>query len=282
MWGVVCLYNSRDRFERCIFIENESGAEGAVFHIETGRHVVIDHCTIVANRDASDEGGVFWVLASRPPVVRNTIVAFNEAAAVVASGVPKFGYCDLYGNSGGDWEGLIADQGVMAGNLAADPRFEDLVRRDVGLRAESPCIDAGDPRFPADRDPDGTRTDMGAITFLRRVDDPGMLARRSPRRASRGTSPGNAAPSLRVVPLAQGEGIRFEFELIGGPAGHLVIFDILGRAVARYQVAGNGTRGNVLSWRGEDAAGLRLSDGIYFCRLETPRGQASGRFLLKR
>ncbi|MBI5325801.1 MAG: CotH kinase family protein [Ignavibacteriae bacterium] len=50
-----------------------------------------------------------------------------------------------------------------AGNKKAEPQFRDPANNNFNLNFNSPCIDAGDPKSP--KDPDGTRTDLGAIPF---------------------------------------------------------------------------------------------------------------------
>ena len=49
------------------------------------------------------------------------------------------------------------------GDISLDPKFVDQTNRDYHLQSNSPCIDAGNPSSPLD--PDGTRTDMGALFF---------------------------------------------------------------------------------------------------------------------
>lgn len=54
------------------------------------------------------------------------------------------------------------------GNIAGDPLFAPWVGTDYHLSYESPCIDSGDPSM---EDPDGTRSDMGAVFFPQFLDD---------------------------------------------------------------------------------------------------------------
>ena len=49
------------------------------------------------------------------------------------------------------------------GNISADPLFRDPANGDYSLQEESPCIDAG--HYESAPDPDGTRSDLGAIPF---------------------------------------------------------------------------------------------------------------------
>ena len=65
-------------------------------------------------------------------------------------------YPSSYNNFGGAYEG--------EGNVNLDPLFVDSAARDFRLEAGSPCINAGDPD-PQYNDPDGTRSDMGALYF---------------------------------------------------------------------------------------------------------------------
>jgi hypothetical protein len=50
----------------------------------------------------------------------------------------------------------MVDPTGSAGNISSDPQFVDL--ESFRLRADSPCVNAGDP---AVEDPNGTRADMG-------------------------------------------------------------------------------------------------------------------------
>ncbi|HPS38051.1 MAG TPA: PKD domain-containing protein [Candidatus Cloacimonadota bacterium] len=53
------------------------------------------------------------------------------------------------------------------GNILADPVFVNPALDDFRITYDSPCIDAGSPQLP--HDPDGTITDIGAITYLHRA-----------------------------------------------------------------------------------------------------------------
>ena len=69
------------------------------------------------------------------------------------SGAVRAGYCDIGG-------GQVVDLG---GNFSADPRFWNAADFDFHLRADSPCIDAGNPASPLDAD--GSVADVGAFVF---------------------------------------------------------------------------------------------------------------------
>ncbi|MCG3157321.1 MAG: hypothetical protein DKINENOH_03953 [bacterium] len=99
-------------------------------------------------------------LAGATPQVRNNIFAHNTTGiAKLESAQPELFYNDV-------WNNAINYQGLAAGgsDLSRDPLFINPFFGDFRLRAESPCINAGDPDS-AFTDPDGTRSDIGALPF---------------------------------------------------------------------------------------------------------------------
>jgi hypothetical protein len=68
-------------------------------------------------------------------------------------------YNDTYLNTGENYSGC--SPGV--GSIEVDPLYVDWFNMNYNLQDSSLCIDAGDPGDPLD--PDGTRTDMGALYF---------------------------------------------------------------------------------------------------------------------
>jgi len=130
------------------------------------------NCTIYGNR-AEEGGGAIAASFGFSPLFKNSILWNNGAGQIYCvpsgNGWPSIYalYSDIEGgrdavdlNGGNDlverWDEI----------LNADPRFVDPDEDDFHLRANSPCIDAGDPDSP--RDPDGTRADMGAYPFHQR------------------------------------------------------------------------------------------------------------------
>lgn len=59
------------------------------------------------------------------------------------------------------WARKVIEQ---AGIIYTDPLLESVVSEDFSLKKKSPCRDSGDPAYP--KDPDGSRTDMGAIVYF--------------------------------------------------------------------------------------------------------------------
>ena len=148
---------------RCVVAFNVSSGfqqyrvKGAGIHVESGRSASLVNCTIVGNRVVAsgpfpDEnvGGIFG-----RAVLLNTILGMNDGGEFDAASNLVATYSD------------IAETISGTGNFSADPRFVDFAHRNLHLRADSPCIDAGDPASPPD--PDGTRADVGALPFLQRT-----------------------------------------------------------------------------------------------------------------
>lgn len=101
----------------------------------------------------------------------NSIAAFNRLG--VNSGganTPTFRYCDIYGNSGGNFSG-VTDPGTANGNIRQDPLFVYSAGSNFRLSAGSPCTDAGDDSAAMGTGVDilggarkqGAHVDMGAF-----------------------------------------------------------------------------------------------------------------------
>ncbi|TKJ37940.1 hypothetical protein CEE37_13325 [candidate division LCP-89 bacterium B3_LCP] len=71
---------------------------------------------------------------------------------------PEYG--DVWNNASGNYGGGF---GSGSGSISLDPQFVDPENGDLNLQRISPCIDTGDPQLTPD--PDGTRSDMGALYF---------------------------------------------------------------------------------------------------------------------
>lgn len=59
--------------------------------------------------------------------------------------VPQLRCCDIFGNPGGDWIGLIANQYGTSGNISEDPLYCEPQLMDVGLQEGSPCAPFSPP-----------------------------------------------------------------------------------------------------------------------------------------
>ncbi len=127
----------------------------------------IDHNTIDNNGDAGINCD-----NSNPMITNNIItntfrVAGNCGGAGIratSNGFPTSRFNDLWNNLGGNY--CDAGNAVILskeGDISADPMYVDASNGDYHVQENSPCIDAGDPN--SELDSDGTRTDMGALSF---------------------------------------------------------------------------------------------------------------------
>jgi len=158
----------------CWFEDNESSYEGGAVTISEGAEGTLEDCTFVANVSDSYGGGAFASYAGGSGVLRgstfydnlaaaggagaairlgdganftveNCLIAFNQDGGAVHCGTDatlSVSCSDIYGNTGGDWTGCIADQLLIPGNLAEDPGFCDTAGGNLGLIDISPCLPA--------------------------------------------------------------------------------------------------------------------------------------------
>ncbi len=77
-----------------------------------------------------------------------------------------YGVIQPYGN----------DDNLLRGDITEDPLMRGGNPYDYRLRADSPCIDAGDP--DSENDPDGTRADIGVFYFDQENGEPPFLDKR--------------------------------------------------------------------------------------------------------
>lgn len=146
----------------CVFDGNAAVAMlpwksyGGAVHNTGSARPAFTNCTLARNR--ADVARAFYNIGASLPTLTNCIV-WNGGSEIRLEGMAglEISYTCMTGLSGG------------TGNISLDP----LLKANLRLDAESPCINAGDPAYhpPGGRDPDGHarvlcgRVDMGAYEF---------------------------------------------------------------------------------------------------------------------
>jgi hypothetical protein len=162
----VCIWYGSPKFVNCVFSENDGGSgggifmtaseaviEGCVFDANTAGYgggifcsessPLVSSCTMYANR-ASQTGSGMYCLGNCDATVEKSIISFSQLGRAVyceyEGEYPTFICCDIYGNTGGDWIGCIADQIGVDGNFSADPLFCGAPNGYFELEGCSPCL----------------------------------------------------------------------------------------------------------------------------------------------
>jgi len=172
-----------------------AGNGGGIYTRKCGRDLIVSENIVTGNNAAGKGGGIFCRNASTT-IINNTVTG-NTASFGGGFCAREYGhpllinnifwgdtsengqeisllnlssdpctltvlYCDVEGGESGV---LVQPNCILnwsSGNLDSDPIFSGPGAKDFHLRWHSPCIDAGD--FSR-TDPDGTRSDIGALYF---------------------------------------------------------------------------------------------------------------------
>ena len=253
-------------FEGCVFFENTADIGGAI-SFDYFDSATILGCTFARNH--APQGAHISVTASPTDtlVVDHCIIAFGtQSEGVFWDGVGSltFSCVDIFGNTGGDWVGPIADQGMIMGNLHADPQFCGASNPllPLSLAAGSPCATKNNP-------------DCGLI---------GAFPVGCGQAAGAGDPPPLAA-DFRLQPCYPNPfnpttTISFELEF---PAEIiLAVYDARGEMV-RTLVAGFYPAGvNSKMWHGKNNHGQVVASGVYFARMTLGRQSEVQKMILLR
>jgi len=178
-------YGTRAALARSVISGNRAVAQGAGVWVGNLGSVTLVQCVLRDNVVTSAGGGGGFMANGGSLTLDRCTVVGNDAQTVASVGrVANNAYatlinCVAWGNTGspflwdetGGFDVSFSDvEGGYPGegNINADPLFVNTATGDYNLLAGSPCIDVGDPTSPMD--PDGSRADMGAFFFDKRVD----------------------------------------------------------------------------------------------------------------
>ena len=157
--GIHC-YSSTPLIKRNLILDNACYLEGGGVCCESSSAALIFNNTFVRNKGVVGSG-IGCIKSSSPKIVNN-IIAFGQGVSVWCdkSSSPFITHNDF-------WKTLGENYGNCkppADNLFVDPLFVNLMGGAYHLKKDSPCIDAGDTTS-AEKDPDGTKPDLGAFYF---------------------------------------------------------------------------------------------------------------------
>lgn len=152
-WG-----GNNNTVSNCLIADNSGIWNTGGLYVEAFHATAIANCTITNNSSDTGVGGVHFERYDRASLT-NCIIWGNDGEQISGEEAPV-----TYSNVQGGWDGV--------GNIDADPLFASYMGYDYLLKANSPCIDTGDPqvtdaisdwhpRWPEWHD-NGIWSDMGA------------------------------------------------------------------------------------------------------------------------
>ena len=201
--------------------------------------VTLDRCTIAGNTVVV--GGALHVNNATADVSNSVI--WGAGKTVHLGGVLlEATYSDVADSV---WPGV--------GNISLDPLFADAAAGDYRLLPGSPCIDAGDPAL---LDPDGTRSDIGAIPF-----DPTVGVAEA--------APAHARIALTNYPNPFNPSTTLRYDLPRAAHVRLSVYDVTGRHVRTVFDRRMSAGSHQTVWDGTDVAGRDAASGVYVVRLTT-------------
>jgi len=131
--------------DSCLFVNNTAQSDGGALCFSYCTPWIRD-CTFNENH-ASAGGGTITLISSAGIVLAHTIVSFNAGYGVVAWSAPSaslFQCNDVYGNSSGNYGGMISDQTGINDNISADPWFCN-APGNLSISTTSPCAPLNSP-----------------------------------------------------------------------------------------------------------------------------------------
>jgi parallel beta-helix repeat protein len=127
------------QLDSCTFTRNH-GRRGTLYFAFFSAPF-LTNCTFSNNYVEEEEGGAVACFDTRP-ILANCVVSFTSGSGAVYCPIaaePVISCSNIYGNSGGDWIGNIADLYGVDGNISIDPMYCDTAGGDFRINVNSPC-----------------------------------------------------------------------------------------------------------------------------------------------
>ena len=160
--GAIRCFGVAALISGCVFYDNECNYGGAIYFngyetpsgaLSTPAPRVVG-CTFFNNR-ALIGSAIYIQYNSLALSVERSIFMANHSTRAFPPVTTLDGYaggatvtlscCDIYGNQGGNWIGMIADQANVQGNFSADPIFCDPAAGSFSIHTNSPCALGASP-----------------------------------------------------------------------------------------------------------------------------------------
>lgn len=134
-------------FNGCTFVGNGDPTQDRGYVVASSKmsHMYMTGCTFWGN-----SANAVVACGELDGIFDNVIIAFSRHGRSLEGDDVVLSCCDFYGNPGGDWEGSIADQFGINGNISKDPLFCDPENGDFTIRSDSPCAPFSPPNEECD------------------------------------------------------------------------------------------------------------------------------------
>jgi hypothetical protein len=275
-----CLFTNNTGYETVVYSEGSILCERSLFAGNEARSIEaqaneapvieIRASTFVGNRipgeseikfndNTPDQGSL---------TMENCLFAFSTAAAAVSLN-PDYietsvACCNIFGISGGDWVGCLAEFAEQNGNLSLDPLFCGAGESDYSLAEASPCV--------AENNPDCGQIGLYGVGCQASAIEPSATGLIS-------------VSSIDASPNPFTGTTRIQYRLSSdNPAAqpNMGIYDLTGRRIRSLPVRGDFSETGFVEWDGLDDLGRPLSPGVYLCRLTDGRSRVTSRIICLR
>lgn len=137
--AAIYVDNGTARLDGCFILESEASPGACVYLF--GSSVSMMDCTLADNVSTTS---AVYCQENSEITLTNTIISFTESGQAIdcnSNCNVSLTCCDLYGNEGGDWIGMIAGQLGVNGNIQMDPLFcrDNCDEEPFALIWYSPC-----------------------------------------------------------------------------------------------------------------------------------------------
>ena len=269
--AISCYSVTGTTMRNCLFVDNYTmySNGGAINTLGMGNSVYLANCTLTGNTAVTGDGGAVN-LAYVNAYFANTIVhdnhgMYSDDVFLDWGGYAEIHYCNLTMPSGA----------TGSNNINENPQFANAGSGDYRLAGTSPCIDAGTAyivlggEILVDLDPEqycGLAPDMGAYEFCN---------------ATSASDQRLAVNELHQnYPNPFNNRTAISYKLAADSFVTAKVYDVRGREV-RTLIDNNQAAGaNTVFWNGRNDAGQRVSQGVYFLRLQAGDEVRSVRMLL--